>query len=53
VLKQTGDLSAPCFSGFLAETRSSSSVTATLRDFVLGGFDGKLWCVDSNDHRVT
>lgn len=39
VLKQAGDLSAPCFSSFLAETRSSSSVTATLKDFVLGGFD--------------
>lgn len=27
-----------CFSSFLAETRSSQSVTATLKDFVLGGF---------------
>jgi hypothetical protein len=39
VLKQGGDLSAPCFSSFLAETRSSSSVSATLKDFVLGSFD--------------
>lgn len=27
-----------CFSSFLAETRSSQSPTATLKDFVLGGF---------------
>jgi hypothetical protein len=27
-----------CFSSFLSETRSSQSVTATLKDFVLGGF---------------
>jgi hypothetical protein len=26
-----------CFSSFLAETRSSTSITATLKDFVLGG----------------
>jgi len=28
----------PCFASFLAETRSSSSVTAQLKDFVLGSF---------------
>ncbi len=28
-----------CFSSFIAETRSSSSVTATLKDFVIGDFD--------------
>jgi hypothetical protein len=28
----------PCFSSFLAETRSSTSVTAVLKDFVLGAF---------------
>jgi hypothetical protein len=28
-----------CFSAFLAETRSSSSVSATLKDFALGGFE--------------
>jgi hypothetical protein len=28
----------PCFTSFLAETRSSTSVTATLKDFVLGAF---------------
>lgn len=28
-----------CFSSFLAETRSSSSETAVLKDFVLGAFD--------------
>jgi hypothetical protein len=28
----------PCFASFLAETRSSSSPTATLKDFVLGAF---------------
>ena len=28
-----------CFSSFLAETRSSTSVTAQLKDFALGGFD--------------
>jgi hypothetical protein len=27
-----------CFSSFLAETRSSTSITATLKDYVLGGF---------------
>ncbi|MGH9962219.1 MAG: hypothetical protein ACREBC_34705, partial [Pyrinomonadaceae bacterium] len=32
-------LSTACFSSFLAETRSSASVTATLKDFVLGQFD--------------
>jgi hypothetical protein len=29
----------PCFSSFLAETRSSSSITATLKDFAEGSFD--------------
>jgi hypothetical protein len=29
----------PCFSSFLAETRSSRSETAQLKDFVLGDFD--------------
>jgi hypothetical protein len=28
----------PCFASFLAETRSSTSVNATLKDFVLGSF---------------
>jgi hypothetical protein len=28
----------PCFSAFLEETRSSQSLTATLKDFVLGSF---------------
>jgi hypothetical protein len=28
----------PCISSFLAETRSSSSITATLKDFALGSF---------------
>lgn len=28
----------PCFASFLAETRSSTSVTAVLKDFVLGSF---------------
>ncbi len=28
----------PCFSSFLAETRSSPSIDATLKDFVLGSF---------------
>jgi uncharacterized repeat protein (TIGR01451 family) len=30
---------APCFSGFLAETRSSQSPTAQLKDFALGNFN--------------
>ena len=30
--------STPCFASFLAETRSSSSQTAQLKDFVLGAF---------------
>ena len=29
----------PCFSSFLAETRSSSSITAQLKDFAEGSFD--------------
>jgi hypothetical protein len=29
----------PCFSSFLAETRSSSSITATLKDFAEGSFN--------------
>ena len=29
----------PCFSSFLAETRSSSSITATLKDFAEGRFE--------------
>jgi hypothetical protein len=28
-----------CFASFLAETRSAQSVTATLKDFILGGFE--------------
>jgi|GEM_PF-1313796 hypothetical protein len=32
-------LQGACFSSFLAETRSSASVTATLKDFVLGQFN--------------
>lgn len=30
--------STPCFASFMAETRSSTSVTASLKDFVLGAF---------------
>ena len=30
---------APCFSGFLAETRSSQSTSAQLKDFALGNFN--------------
>ena len=30
---------APCFSSFLAETRSSSSINATLKDFAEGSFN--------------
>jgi len=33
-----GGGSAPCFASFLAETRSSQSPTAQLKDFVLGAF---------------
>ena len=29
----------PCFSSFLVETRSSTSITATLKDFIGGGFE--------------
>ena len=32
-------LQGACFSSFMAETRSSSVVTATLKDFVLGSFN--------------
>ena len=32
-------LQSECFSSFAAETRSSQSVTATLKDFVLGSFE--------------
>jgi hypothetical protein len=33
------DLAEECFSSFVAETRSSTSTTATLKDFVLGQFE--------------
>jgi hypothetical protein len=33
-----GTASVPCFSSFLAETRSSDSVPAVLKDFVIGKF---------------
>jgi hypothetical protein len=33
------ELGGSCFSTFVAETRSSTSTTATLKDFVLGGFE--------------
>ncbi len=39
VLRIAGDTSAPCFTSFMAETRSSSSVDAVLKDFVLGNFN--------------
>ncbi|MCV5927546.1 hypothetical protein OFO11_37180, partial [Escherichia coli] len=32
------DGTASCFSSFMAETRSSASFTAALKDFVLGQF---------------
>jgi hypothetical protein len=32
------NLGGECFSSFVAETRSSTATTATLKDFVLGGF---------------
>ena len=35
---QSAGLDVPCFASFMVETRSSSSVTATLKDFVLGSF---------------
>ena len=35
----TGQSGAGCFSAFMAETRSSTSVTATLKDFALGEFN--------------
>lgn len=38
VFKAVGDGSTPCFSAFMAETRASSSVDATLKDFVLHSF---------------
>ena len=34
-----GENGAPCFSTFMAETRSSTSTTAELKNFVLGNFD--------------
>ena len=39
VLRQAGSSASPCFSTFLTETRSSSSISATLKDFATGGFD--------------
>jgi hypothetical protein len=33
------NLDEECFSSFVAETRSSTSITATLKDFVLGDFE--------------
>lgn len=34
-----GEGNVPCFSSFIAETRSSSSITAQLKDFAEGSFD--------------
>jgi hypothetical protein len=36
VFKEASAGAVPCFASFLAETRASSSVSATLKDFVLG-----------------
>ena len=33
-----GAATPPCFSSFLAETRNSQSITASLQDFAIGGF---------------
>lgn len=38
VFAQSGGGAVPCFSTFMAETRSSSSVSATLKDFALHSF---------------
>lgn len=38
VFAQSGGGATPCFSSFMAETRSASSVSATLKDFALGSF---------------
>jgi hypothetical protein len=38
-LKKLFPAGVPCFSSFLAETRSSSSITAVLKDFAEGSFD--------------
>lgn len=38
VFQQAGVSDVPCFSSFMAETRASSSVSATLKDFVLDNF---------------
>jgi hypothetical protein len=39
ITKLFGAATPPCFASFLAETRSSTSVTATLKDFVGGAFE--------------
>ncbi len=39
VFAQANAGATPCFASFLAETRSASSVSAVLKDFVLGDFD--------------
>ena len=39
VLRQANSTNSPCFSAFLHETRSSSSISATLKDFASGAFD--------------
>lgn len=38
VFSQAGAGTVPCFSSFMAETRSASSVSAVLKDFALGSF---------------
>ncbi len=38
VFSAAGGGAVPCFSSFMAETRSSSSVNAVLKDFALGSF---------------
>lgn len=39
LLLDAGITDLPCFTSYMAETRSSSSVDATLKDFVAGTFD--------------
>ncbi|WIO73175.1 Ig-like domain-containing protein [Porticoccaceae bacterium LTM1] len=50
LMRMVGEENSPCFNSFLAETRSSRSETAQLKDFVLGGFPLCQAVIDTEIH---
>ncbi|WIO73176.1 Ig-like domain-containing protein [Porticoccaceae bacterium LTM1] len=53
LMRMAGEENSPCFNSFLAETRSSRSETAQLKDFVLGGFPLCQAVIDTEIHAGT